>query len=404
MSDYFVGTDAHLRSYKVQPAAREPLIQFMVDGLQKAGCRIIHRPSADRAPFRLTFETPEGERIGIIAYAFLANSEPTRNRPKDEHRFQLKYGSKDGNTHHIWQDPFGLYTTILVGINPKQGFFVGADPVLHDPTKMFISIEFKQQSVEEILRSGWHYWERERHGEEPIEVLVGGTQAEFLRFVRFEREALGEDQGHRQLLAERLGGSEVRPKTIVASNLAIQPAGNRLHALAHEFEMEEQEVLDLIANTSRLKMAVRGWVAEQHLVKQLRLIPGVSDCHRINTEGQPDVTLRFEDSLPLLIECKNVLRKTTADGAIRLDFQRTRTSLGDPCSRYYSTHDFDVVAACLHSVTERWEFRFSHTLHLAPHQKCLGKLTHNIKVDHHWSSEVVKVLRLAAQFKVGSAQ
>jgi len=57
--------------------------------------------------------------MGIVAYAFLANSKPTKNRPPDEHRFQLKYGSKDDRLHELWQDPFGLYTTLLVGINPE---------------------------------------------------------------------------------------------------------------------------------------------------------------------------------------------------------------------------------------------------------------------------------------------
>ncbi|MCG6897660.1 MAG: hypothetical protein LJE60_11225 [Thiocapsa sp.] len=72
----------------------------------------------NEAPFRLTFEAPDGERMGILAYAFLANARATRNRPCDEHRFQLKYGSKDGQLHELWQDPFQLYTTLLFGINP----------------------------------------------------------------------------------------------------------------------------------------------------------------------------------------------------------------------------------------------------------------------------------------------
>ena len=37
---------------------------------------------------------------------------------------------------------------------------------------------------------------------------------------------------------------------------------------------------------------------------------------------------------------------------------RTRASKADPCSRFYSPNDFDVVAACLHAVSERWEFRY----------------------------------------------
>ena len=42
---------------------------------------------------------------------------------------KVKYGSKDGRLHRLWQDPFGLSTTLFLGINAEEGFFVGADPV-----------------------------------------------------------------------------------------------------------------------------------------------------------------------------------------------------------------------------------------------------------------------------------
>jgi hypothetical protein len=122
------------RRYRVLSKDRGPLLEFILYALESAGCQIIHRPSANNAPFRITFQTPAGERMGIVVYAFLANSKVTKNRPTDEHRFQVKYGAKDGRLHPLWQDPFGLYTTLFVGIDPELGFFVGADPVLHNPT------------------------------------------------------------------------------------------------------------------------------------------------------------------------------------------------------------------------------------------------------------------------------
>jgi hypothetical protein len=388
-----------VRTYGVQARDREPLIAFMLDALRRDGCRIIYEPPPNEAPFRITFETRTGERIGIIAYAFLANTKPTRNRPDDEHRFQVKYGSKDGKLHKLWQDPYGLYVTLFVGINPELGFFVGADPILHSPTKFFISVEFKQQQAEEILRRGWHAWERERRSraleeEGPVEVLVGGTAASFLRYVRFEREALREDQGHRQLLAERSADVASPIASAVAGPI---PSPARLHELAREFEMSEAEVLDLIAGARRLKMAVRGWVAEEHLVRRLLTVPGVSDCVRDDEEGGPDVKLRFENSRVISLECKNVLRQRTADGLARVDFQRTRASKSDPCSRYYSASDFDIVAACLHAVSERWEFQFARSAWLDPHRLCTGKLSHLVKVDDRWSRPVEQVLREAAK-------
>src|SRR5688572_33441102 len=120
----------------------------MVDALEKQGCRMIFVPPANVAPFRLTFETPQGERMGAVAYAFLANNKKIKNRPPDEHRFQIKYGGELSGHHDIWQDPYGLYVTLLVGINPQMGFFVAADPVIRNPTRFSVSVEFKDKEAD----------------------------------------------------------------------------------------------------------------------------------------------------------------------------------------------------------------------------------------------------------------
>jgi hypothetical protein len=390
-----VATPSEPDSYSVSPSARAPLINFICASLEQSGCRLLHIPPADRAPFRFTFETPDGERIGIIAYAFLANSRTTKNRPDNEHRFQLKYGTKDGIEHELWQDPFSLYTTLLLGIDPGRGIFVGFDPVLHSPTKFFISLEFKGHWVEQIVEFGWCSWERDRKSssEEPVEVVVGGGSGDFLRYVRFERDALAESQGHRSLVAEHA------TPTLLASaqpTLNLPPDSVRLHALAHEFQLSESEVLDLIANARRLKMAVRGWVAELHLVRALTALPGVSQCVQNDAEGEADVKLRFR-GVPLTIECKNVLRKRNAAGLARLDFQRTRASKSDPCSRYYAASDFSVVAACLHALEEEWAFMFACPSELDPHLKCAGKLSSNVRLDARWHGDAMVVLARAAK-------
>jgi hypothetical protein len=337
--------------------------------------------------------------MGIIAYAYFANQRLTVNRPGDEYRFQLKYGGKQNrNLHHLWQDPYGIYTTVLMGISPTERFFVGFDPVLHSPTKHFISLEFKRSFVDEIKSNGWAWHERERRSgsEDPVEVTVGGTIDSFLDFVRFERDALGEDQGHRALLAERRG--LVVPKTHDAvSPTPIDSA--YVHQLARELEMSEAAVLDLIARTSRLKMAVRGWVAEHHLVEQFQKVEGITDCERITADSGPDIQLRFDGSDLLLVECKNVLRTATKNGAARVDFQRTRASKADPCSRYYSPDDFDVLAACLHARTERWEYAFALTGELAAHRKCTGKLSSNVVVDERWQEDIRGILASAVRAK-----
>jgi hypothetical protein len=193
-------------AFRVHKQRHASLLAFIEAALRGSGCSTINRSPRGEAPLRLSFITPWGERVGIIAYAFLFNTRRTKNRPDDEHRFQVKYGSKGGQYHDLWQDPFGLCTTLFLGINPKKGIFVGADPVLNSPTQYLTSKEFMQEHVDRILAYGWHSWERELECElspEPREVLIGGTAEHFLRYVLFEREVVGEDQGHRQLVAEQ---------------------------------------------------------------------------------------------------------------------------------------------------------------------------------------------------------
>lgn len=58
--------------YRVNERDREPLLRFMLDALRAEGSSILHHTPATQAPFRVSFETPAGERMGIIAYAFLS--------------------------------------------------------------------------------------------------------------------------------------------------------------------------------------------------------------------------------------------------------------------------------------------------------------------------------------------
>ena len=56
-----------LRAYSVSRRHKEPLLRFMTEALRRQGCRIMYSSPAEQAPFRITFETPEGERMGIVA-------------------------------------------------------------------------------------------------------------------------------------------------------------------------------------------------------------------------------------------------------------------------------------------------------------------------------------------------
>ena len=80
------------QAYSVSKRDKAPLLDFIHGALEKCGCQVIQSTTPDEAPFRITFETKLGERLGIVVYAFLANQKLTKNRPEDEHRFQVKYG------------------------------------------------------------------------------------------------------------------------------------------------------------------------------------------------------------------------------------------------------------------------------------------------------------------------
>lgn len=390
------------KTYSVSERDKEPLLSFVREALEVRGCLVLYSSPASQAPFHLVLELPGGERLSVLVYAFFANSEPTRNRPEDEHRFQVKYGGNLKGVLDVAVDPLRVTTTIFVGIDPRRELFVAADPLMNNPSPMSRSVEFKAENVEAILKDGWSAWERERREAKTTtrrsfrllpdirtEVLVGGKKERLLDLILLERVALGLDPGERHLIADKF--QELPGKNTVS---------HVSHHLLDELSIAPEALFDLIASASRLKMAVRGWVAETHLEKHLNGIDGVSECHRIQGEGKPDISLRWKGSSPILIECKNVLRVTYAGGIPKLDFQRTRASKSDPCSRYYMPNDFDVVAACLHPVTESWDFHFALTSNLPKHATCKGRIDHNVRVaPETFSPDVRSVLDILGSLR-----
>jgi hypothetical protein len=372
-------------SWKVYPVSahdKAPLIGFIREALEKRGCKIHYISAANRAPFHVVFDMPGGERLSILVYAFLANSKLTNKRPADEHRFQIKYGGNLSGVIDVAVDRFGITTTVFAGIDQERKLFVAADPLMNNPSPMSRSVEFKTEHVEQILAQGWFAWERDRRDAKTTtrrafqllpdirtEILVGGKQERLLDLILLERLARGLDPGERHLIADKL--RDLPDK---------RAAGKVSHRLLDELSIAPEALLDLISSASRLKMAVRGWVAETHLETYLKSVDGVTECVRLQGDGKPDISLRWKRSKPILIECKNVLRTTYAGHIPKLDFQRTRAAKSDPCSRYYMASDFEVVAACLHPVTEQWEFRFALTRELPQHKTCPGRLDNNVRV------------------------
>lgn len=383
-----------MRRYRV--SGKGPIVDFIAGAIKASGGEVLRKPPPTWAPFEFLVRTPAGERLELICYAFLANKYKQKGRPKDEHRFQIKYGSEFDDYHHLYLADGVGDATLMFGVHLERGVFVAVDPAMHNPTWFSKSVEFKSEQLDQVRRLGWYGWERARvaggRRKRPLsllscqtEVLVGLSPEHFFRYVQLERAAIALDAGQRLLLTDRMA--------VVPGPVSTRPR----HPLEEAMGLSAEEILGVIDGAFRLRVAVRGAVAERHLGKQLSRVPGVHDVEALDEDGAPDFRVYFRGEGPFTIECKNVLRRMTR-GRVKVDFQKTRASKHDPCSRYYSRDDFHVLAACLQPVSEAWDFRFCRTMDLPEHEKCPGRLSHkDVFVDEaHWSDELPGVLERVA--------
>lgn len=378
-----------MRTYNVH--RREPIVRFLEEALAASGIPVISKPNPKVAPFVFDIELPpQGEPLRLICYAFLANKYRQSRRPLDEHRFQIKYGSDFHEYHELEISPDrSRQVTLFLGVHLEEGLLIGCDPVMHNPTWFSKSVEFKTEDLEQAQRTGWHGWERERSpgGRRKqsmprlnfqVEALIAFKPQNFLRYIRLERLATGLDPGERLLIAEKLVESS-----------------RELHPLEVELGLSYQEILDMIEDRFRLKAGIRGGAAEWHLQSYLKEVPGVTKVLQIDEDGKPDFEVTYKRrSKAVTLECKNVLRTLTKNNLPRVDFQKTRASKGNPCSRYYTPRQFDILAACLHPIKEAWEYQFIPVASLAPHKKCQGHLSERVFVGESpdWLASVEELL------------
>lgn len=384
-----------MRRYRVNRGA---IVQRIVDALERSGARVLSPPDPNSAPFEIGIETPEGERLELICYAFTANKYGQKNRPEDEHRFQVKYGSKLYEYHELHLDPAPERVTLFfgVGIDEDDGIFVACDPTMHNPTRFCLSVEFKTYQVKRALETGWYGWERDRSDtrrkqpkpaeSQEVEALIAFTPGNFLRYVQLERIATGIAPGERLLIAERLAPLERREASPTREHVE--------HELEAELGYSAEEILNLLRGHFRLRAAARGAAAEGHLEDLLRDVPGVTRVCAIDEDAKPDFELTYRGRVrPVLLECKNVLRSRTRAGSPRVDFQKTRASRSDPCSRYYRPDQFDLLAACLHPISGEWEYRFRETRTMPHHPRCTGHLDHRVVVEgSQWTTSLPDLL------------
>lgn len=368
---------------------RADLHDFLLNAVEASGGRVLYSSPPNRAPIYLGVQLASDERIGLLVYPFRITNNRIKNRPEDEVRGQLRYGSEESwqREHPVGRDVAGVDVTLILGIDPLAEVAVGLDANLWDPLPMGISFYLKQADVDAALASGWYVWEKKnspgKKREEArsplnLETVVAFTSDHLLDYARLER---------------RSTSLRLDPPLRYAAAVSIvdeqrQPQLPGKHVLEEQFALSSQQILDIIGGRNRLAVAVRGGVAEHHLERQLEASPDVVFSERLDVDALHDFDVELIDGRALRVECKNASPKTFADGDLKVEVQKTRASKGDPASRFYRVDGFEVVAACLFSATGEWEFRFARTVDLERHQEFPDRLKPIQRISHAWVSSL----------------
>lgn len=366
---------------------RADLHAFLLHAVEASGGRVLYASDSSRAPVYLGVQLDSDERIGMLIYPFRITHNTIKNRPDDEVRGQLRYGSQRSwkREHPVGRDIAGIDVTMILGIDPTDGFILGLDANLWDPLPMGISFYAKAAEIERAKETGWHVWEKEnRSGNKRskarsltnLETVVAFTPDRLIDYARVERRATSMQLDPPLRFAAA---------TAMESRTLPNEPQNR-HVLEEQFSLTSEQILDIIGGRNRLSVAVRGGVAEYHLEQQLADTPGISSVQRLDVDAMHDFDVTLDNGTPLRVECKNASPNTSADGRFKVEVQKTRPSKGDPASRFYAVDGFDVVAACLFSSTRQWEFRYGLTANMERHKKFPDRLAAIQKITDEWAA------------------
>jgi hypothetical protein len=385
--DELIARRAFGEVYRVQ--GRTDLHDFLVHSIEASGGRMLYASDSSRAPVYLGVQLYSDERIGMLVYPFRITRNTIRNRPDDEVRGQLRYGSEESweREHPVGRDVAGVDVTMIIGIDLADEVLLGLDANLWDPLPMGISFYAKDAEIERAKSTGWNVWEKVNRGgtrrseaRSPtnLETVVAFTPDRLIDYARLERRAT----------ALRLDPPLRFAAATAMADRALPDEPQRRHVLEEQFAMTSEQILDIIGGRNRLSVAVRGGVAEYHLEQQLTRAPGIASVQRLDVDAMHDFDVTLDDGRFLRVECKNASPKTSASGAFKVEVQKTRASKGDPASRFYPVDGFDVVAACVFSSTGRWEFRFGRTSRMARHKDFPDRLAPIQTITDDWTDSL----------------
>lgn len=364
-------------------AKRQPVIDLLHRAVEASGGRVVScsYPGEKVAPIFLGAEDGDGHRYGLLTYPFTTTRRVIKNRPKAEHRFQIRFGDPvrvRQEDNPLGRDPAGADVTLVLAVDPEHDLIVGLDPLIYAELPMGISGYYRDQHADAVGRSGWSAWAKEKSKPrtdqgsnwEGLESMVGFRPHRLLDYARFEAIAtsLGLDTGLRMSLAERFASG-----------------GVDRHTLEQLFGLDAATILDIVEANFRLGVAVRGSVAEHHLGRLFASDPLVADFEAIDQDGQPDFRIRLHDGRELTIECKNALRETYKSGDAKVETQKTRDS---GAGRKYTFDAFNIVAACTFPITGRWTFKFKWAADLVPWSKDPSRIGAIQRIDDTWADSL----------------
>jgi len=375
------------KTYRIS-TSRAPVIDLLAGAVEASGGRVVSCsfPREAVAPIFMGAEDGEGHRYGLLLYPFTTTRRAIRNRPHAEHRFQIRFGDPTRvrqEANPLGHDPSGVDVTLVLAVDAERDLIVGLDPLVYAELPMGVSGYYRDAQADAVAATGWSAWAKEKAKPrtdlgptwDGLESMVGFAPDRFLDYARFEALAtgLGLDTGLRIALAERFATGHVAR-----------------HDLEHLFGVDAATILDIIEANFRLGVAVRGSVAEHHLGVVLDREPAVASHEPIDEDGKPDFRVRLVDGREITIECKNALRDTYRDGDAKVEAQKTRDS---GAGRKYPFHAFDVLAACMFSVTGRWTFRFRWSRDLTPWAKDPHRIGAIQRIDGTWSESLGDLVR-----------
>jgi hypothetical protein len=390
--DKLIARRAFGEIYRVQN--RADLHDFLLHAVEASGGRVLYASDPGRAPVYLGVQLDSDERIGMLVYPFRVTHNTITNRPDDEVRGQLRYGSEESwkREHPVGRDIAGVDVTMILGIDLTAGVILGLDANLWDPLPMGISFYAKTAEIEQAQEHGWHVWEKVNRGGNKrtearsptnLETVVAFAPDRLIDYARLERRST----------SMRLDPPLRFAAATAMADRALPDEPQSRHVLEEQFALTSEQILDIIGGRNRLSVAVRGGVAEYHLEQQLTGAPGIASVERLDVDAMHDFDVTLDDGTFLRVECKNASPKTSADGRFKVEVQKTRASKGDPASRFYAVDGFDVVAACLFSPTGRWEFRFGRTADMARHKSFPDRLAPIQPITDDWVDSLPAIRR-----------